>query len=75
MVLLLEILDVKCDTGICQPFSDATIFKFPCVFAFHHVFSDADSRKHQCLRWNWVANAATSVALRKQVSVLPFFVH
>ena len=42
--------------------------------AFHHVFSDAGPKKHQCPRLNWIANAATSLVLCKQVSVLPFFV-
>ena len=44
-------------------------------FSFHHVFSDAGSTKHHCLGLNWAAYAATSLALCKQVSVLPFFVH
>ena len=41
---------------------------------FHNVLSDAGSRKHQCSGLNLVANAASSLALCKQVSVLPFFV-
>ena len=44
-------------------------------FPFHHVFSDAGRRKHHCPGLNWVANAATSLALCKQVSVFPFIVH
>ena len=42
---------------------------------FHHVFSDAGPGKHHCPGLNWVANAAASLALCKQISVLPFFVH
>ena len=41
---------------------------------FHHVFSDAHSRKQQCPGLKCAAKAATSLALCKQVSVLPFFV-
>ena len=33
------------------------------------------SKKHQCPGLNWVPNAATSLALYKQVSASPFFVH
>ena len=42
---------------------------------FHHVFSDAGPRKHQCPGLNSVAHVVTSLALCKQVSVLPSFVH
>ena len=44
-------------------------------FPFNHLFSDAGSKKHQCPGLNWVANAATSLALCEQVSVSPFFFH
>ena len=44
-------------------------------FALHHALSDAGSKKHQCRGLNLVANAATSVALCKHFSVLPFFLH
>ena len=55
---------------------NATISHFPwgsLAFPIHHVFSDAGPRKHQCPGLNLVANAATSVALCKHVSALPFF--
>ena len=36
---------------------------------------DANSRKHQRLGLKWAANVTTSLALRKQISALSFFVH
>ena len=39
------------------------------------IFSDSGTRKHHCPGVNLVANAATSLALCNQVSVLPLIVH
>ena len=52
MALSLEILGGKCDTWIRQPF--ATLSHCPCGSLrcpFHHVFSDAGSRKNQVRAW------------------------
>ena len=42
---------------------------------FHHVFSDASPKKHQCPGLKLAAHAATSLAQCKQISVLPFLMH
>ena len=75
--LSLEISGEKYDTLNMSTICHATTSHDRCSleFSLHHVFSDAGPRKHQCPGFNWVANAETSVALCKQVSVLPFFVH
>ena len=77
MVPSLEILNVKCDTRMCQPSamrSCPIVLGFSLRCPFYHVFSDANSKKHQCSGLNCVPNAATSLALCKQISILPLFV-
>ena len=45
-----------------------------CWDVLFHVFSGANSKKHKCPGLNFAANAANSLALCNQISVLPFLV-
>ena len=78
MVLSLEISGEKYESFMCQPSAIRQYIIFFDVdwsLSFHHVFSDAASQKHQRPGLCWAGNAVTSLSLRKQVSVLTFFLH